>query len=84
MLLCPPAWHHMCCLKPHPEAETAVIWAGAAAAGAAAAATGPLHSGKSGGGTRCWVCSEQGQVKLSIPCERKLVLAALGYEQVPV
>ena len=66
LLFCPTMLHHVSCLKPHPEAETAVgiIWAGAAAA-----VTAPVHSGKSGGGTRCWVCSRQGQVRLSTTCD---------------
>ena len=40
-----PVLHPMSCWRPHPEAETADIWA----AGAAAAVAGPVHSGKSGG-----------------------------------
>ena len=56
-----PVLHLMSCGgRPHPEAETGDSWA----AGAAAAVAGLVHSGKSGGGTRCWVCRDQSQVRL--------------------
>ena len=53
-----PVLHIMSCRRPHPEAETGDSWA----AGAAAVVAVLVHSGKSGGGARCWVCREQGQV----------------------